>query len=199
RICLTASALLVALLGLAEPEPEPELEQPAVASRLAATTAVPRQVFLRFLPIFTGLFVGETDDAQGSGVQRADERSMIKKRPYPIALVTLLPLTGQAACCTAVMHLVPPPWARARSNQAASARELMRFPPGPVRASLSLCRRPGSRPTGVATVWRRFRRDGAALRAYRSRRSGRGQARRAGPCARPCSAGARPRARSGPP
>src|SRR3984957_16607597 len=105
--------------------------------------------------MFTGLFVGETDDAQGSGVQRADDRSMTKKSPNLKGLETLLPLTGQAACCSAVMHLVPPPWARARSYQAGSARELMRFPPGPVRASLSLCRRPGSRPTGVATVWRR--------------------------------------------
>jgi hypothetical protein len=39
----------------------------------------------------------------------------------------------------------------------------------PRQASLWLCRRPGSRRTGVAIAWRRFRRDGAAPGACPSR------------------------------
>ena len=57
----------------------------------------------------------------------------------------------------------------------------------PISASLSPRRRPGSRRTGAATAWRRFRSDGAVRSACPARRSGRGRARPAGPCARPCS------------
>src|ERR1700730_7355932 len=69
-ICLTVGVVLEAPplgVALALGELEPELVQAAVPSRVA-TTVAPRQVAVRILKMFTGLFVGDPGDARPSGV-----------------------------------------------------------------------------------------------------------------------------------
>ena len=88
-ICLTVSVLLDAL-ALAELELELELEHPAVPSRPAATTVAPSQVAVRRLKVFTRPFVWHQSDARRSGANRADERSIARRRPRSKNLVNTL-------------------------------------------------------------------------------------------------------------
>src|SRR5215472_14979050 len=93
-ICLTVSVLLGALalgLALAAAGLVLELEHPAVPSRPAATTMTPSQVAVRRLKIFTNRLVCGPGDARRSGVQRAGEPSMVRRRPEPKSLFNARP------------------------------------------------------------------------------------------------------------
>src|SRR5215469_5373065 len=85
-ICLNVNVLLGPLapvLGLVEPELElgPELEHPAVASRLAATAAMPSRVAVCRLNIFIDAVLGDSNDALGSPAGHLSARLMARRWP----------------------------------------------------------------------------------------------------------------------
>src|SRR5215469_37566 len=91
-ISLTARDLLGALaLGLALGEVVLELEHPAVPSRPAATTVTPSQVAVRRLKIFTSRIVCGPGNVQRSGVKRAGEPRMVRRRPESKSLFNAPP------------------------------------------------------------------------------------------------------------
>jgi hypothetical protein len=98
-ICLTVSAPLDTLalalalaaavaVAVAELELELELEHPAVPSRPAATVA-PSQVTVRRLKMFTKPLVCDPSDARHTGVQRAGELLMARRRPNSTHLLNV--------------------------------------------------------------------------------------------------------------